>query len=323
MIGDSYNKVSGVTTPAGQLLTATTTTVSEDSIDLLANKDIALGREVNAIVNIATGLVSARVGATAAVAVATDILTLASHGLLTGAPVVLVTTTTPSGVNFGRIYYAVVLSSSTFRLASTLALALAGAPDVDFGGTDGNVTFTVVPELEVQIIAAGNAALTTEIQVLGSSGKLQGRIAQGCVIGTNTIAAPSVDPLPEGTPVTLAGTFTGSGLAAGTYFACNTTTSGFALAATRADAMAATPVTLAFVVGSSSGVTYTIADSMLAAAGPQVLVRANPLPVGIPGRFLGLRYVASAPLAQGAVIAHISPLAAASDPKVYPSGFGV
>lgn len=320
MIGDSYNKVSGVTTPTGQVITAALSTVSEDSIDLLANKDIGLGRGITAVVNFVLGLVSTRVGASATVVVATDVCTLASHGLQTGSPLILVTATTiTTGFTLGRVYYAVPLTSSTFKLATTLTLALAGTPDVDFGAADGSFTFTAIPELEVQVIAANTAALSTEIQVLATTGKVQGRVAQPVVIGTNVITYPVNDPLPEGTPVTIAGTLTGSGLTAGTYYACNTSTSNFALALTRADAMAASPVTVACVVGTSSGVTFTIADGMLGTSGPQLLLQVNPMD-GIPGRYLGLRYLSSSSLSQATVAAQIG-LIAIAVPKVYPSGF--
>lgn len=55
-----------------------------------------------------------------------DLVTLASHGLSTGQPVSFSVITTTTGISVGTIYYVIFASSSTFQLASSVALARAG-----------------------------------------------------------------------------------------------------------------------------------------------------------------------------------------------------
>ena len=57
---------------------------------------------------------------------ATDLLTKANHGLTTGQRVDVVSITGGSGITAGDVTYAIVVSSSTFKLATSAANALAG-----------------------------------------------------------------------------------------------------------------------------------------------------------------------------------------------------
>jgi hypothetical protein len=76
----------------------------------------------------------------------TDLFTVASGTVpATGTPVVLETNTEPGGLKSGTVYYTINASSSTFKLASTRTLALAGtAIDVTSQGS-GTHNFFFVP----------------------------------------------------------------------------------------------------------------------------------------------------------------------------------
>jgi hypothetical protein len=77
------------------------------------------------------------------VTVGTDLITIASHDLVTGQAFTLTTTgVLPGGLSLATTYYAIVISSSTFKIASSLANALAGTP-VDITSAAGGGTHTV------------------------------------------------------------------------------------------------------------------------------------------------------------------------------------
>lgn len=72
-----------------------------------------------------------------------DLFTKASHGLETGDPVVLTAMTSVVGVTVGTRYWVIKVSSSTFKLATTYALAMAGTGiDITTDGTAGTITPT-------------------------------------------------------------------------------------------------------------------------------------------------------------------------------------
>lgn len=72
-----------------------------------------------------------------------DIVTKAAHGLSTGDRVVFTSGTGFTGLTATTAYYAIVLSSSTFKLATTRALAQAGtAVNITADGSDGVFTPT-------------------------------------------------------------------------------------------------------------------------------------------------------------------------------------
>lgn len=77
-----------------------------------------------------------------------DTISISSHGYYTGL-VVQATTSSgslPAGLSTSTNYFVVVIDPNTIKLATTLALALAGTPDVDITayGTDGS-TITLTP----------------------------------------------------------------------------------------------------------------------------------------------------------------------------------
>lgn len=72
-----------------------------------------------------------------------DLFTKTAHGLETGDPVVLTAMTSVVGVTVGSRYWVIKASSSTFKLASTYALARAGTGiDITTDGTSGTITPT-------------------------------------------------------------------------------------------------------------------------------------------------------------------------------------
>ncbi len=330
MLGDLHTRFSGAsvsggiaTANAGQAVTAAGATVSENSLDQLAMRDFGAGREAFAVINIVAGPVATRTNVSATVVVATDICTLASHGLPTGTPVILLTATTIStGFTLGTVYYVIALTANTFSLATTKAIALTGVADVNFGAADGSFTFTAIPEVEFQVIAAGDSALTTDIQVLGSSGPLQARVAHNVTFTEATnVCNHSGMQVYEGAPVVFGGAGTQpTGITAGvTYFMANTTATTFQMAASRADAMAGIVIDIS--TAGSGVLTATIGDRQLATGGPQLAVRFNPQD-GLQGRHLGVRYINTEPMSAATYIAQLGPLLPQS-PKLYPIGYSV
>lgn len=69
---------------------------------------------------------------------ATDVITKATHGLVTGDRVVFTTGTGFTGLTAGQIYYAIVIDANTFKVATTAANAVAGtAVDITVDGSAG------------------------------------------------------------------------------------------------------------------------------------------------------------------------------------------
>lgn len=72
-----------------------------------------------------------------------DLFTKAAHGLTTGQRVVVTAITGGTGVTAGTAYFVINVSSSTFKLATTRALAIAGtAIDITVDGSAGTITPT-------------------------------------------------------------------------------------------------------------------------------------------------------------------------------------
>jgi hypothetical protein len=72
---------------------------------------------------------------------ATDLLTKAAHGMVTGDPFVITFSSGFTGLTTATKYYAVVVSSSTFKVATTRANAEAGTVvDITGDGTGASVT---------------------------------------------------------------------------------------------------------------------------------------------------------------------------------------
>lgn len=85
-------------------------------------------------------------GQTVTAVAATDILTTAAHGFTTGLKVQFTTTTTlPAGLSTSTDYFVVVLSSTTFKVATSLANAIAATPVIVDITTTGTGVHTVTP----------------------------------------------------------------------------------------------------------------------------------------------------------------------------------
>lgn len=108
--------------------------------------------------------------ATSAVDTATEIITLASTSTLsTGMPIVFTSTTTvPAGLTSGTVYYAIVLSSTTIKVATSVANAEAGtAVNITSQGTGTHTISSGAHTLGVSFSLADN----DEIWLDGRKGK--------------------------------------------------------------------------------------------------------------------------------------------------------
>jgi len=87
------------------------------------------------------------------ISVANNTITEANHGLTTGQTIVFTTTgTLPAELTPGTTYYVIVASSSTYKVATTLALAIAGtAIDLTDDGDAGTHTATFQTYVPVRV----------------------------------------------------------------------------------------------------------------------------------------------------------------------------
>lgn len=83
----------------------------------------------------------ARTTRTGAATVATNLITLAAHGLVNGQQVILKSLSTVTGVAINTTYYVVGVTANTFQLSLT-----PGGAAIDLTGADGNVTFLEAPD---------------------------------------------------------------------------------------------------------------------------------------------------------------------------------
>lgn len=105
------------------------------------------------------------------VVIATGVWTLSSHALETGMSVYLTTTgALPTGLAANTLYYVIKVDSSTFKLASTYAYAVAGTAialsgtqsgthtvvDCQYGLGDGSTTFNLPDDRDRSTIGAGS-----------------------------------------------------------------------------------------------------------------------------------------------------------------------
>lgn len=88
----------------------------------------------------------------------TNVITEVGHGLTTGQPVLIssnvgLITVSGTALTATTSYYAIVLSSSTFKLAYTYTAAMAGTPVIDFTAVAaGNVTFSYGNDLTASTV---------------------------------------------------------------------------------------------------------------------------------------------------------------------------
>lgn len=111
-------------------------------------------------------------------AATTDICTAVAHGLLTGDQVQVASATTlPAGLSAATYYYVYKLSADTFKLCTTLALAVAGGTYVDITDTGtGAHTITLKTNL-VGVAGAPSGIITAFRPVLPTAGIKQKLVA--------------------------------------------------------------------------------------------------------------------------------------------------
>lgn len=80
-------------------------------------------------------------------AAATDIFTTATHGFVTGDMIIYNATVAPEGIVDGNIYYAEVLTTTTFKLYPTAADAVANTNVIDFGEGGAGVTVKKITDI--------------------------------------------------------------------------------------------------------------------------------------------------------------------------------
>ena len=123
---------------------------------------------------------AADVGATTATVTITiaapGVVTWSSHSLSTGTPVVFTTTgALPTGIVSGTTYYAVVVTDSTFQLASSVANAIAATPTVittsgTQSGTHTGTRYNITQRLSMQSITGVTDRLGADLFIQGSQG---------------------------------------------------------------------------------------------------------------------------------------------------------
>lgn len=336
MITDAYTKVSS----AQALTTATAVAplVSTSSIDLQARADIGGGRPLRMAFNTVAAFVpgvgsTVITGVAAAVTVTSatpGVVSLTAHALPVGTPVIIAdtTTTVPTNLVIGTVYYVTNPASGTFQLASSLANAHLGT-GLATASTGTAVKITVLSTLDFQVIGADDAALTTGIEVLGTSGPIAYRAARRVVSFTVSgyVVAHTAHGLSAGTPVTFSVSGSGAmpaGLTAGVtyYVILGADADKLVLASTRENALAG----IADVTFSDTGtlpIMLTVADRLLSAGGPQVYVECNPQ-TGLHKhkRYVGARYVTNSSVFAGSVTAQLLP-EADQGMKKFPSGYTV
>lgn len=290
-------------TPVVDLLTGDGTgtiapPASATSIDRLARHDFGGGRTPQFVTFTPIAPAAMHGGSTAAATTAATELftTVAPHGLTAGTPVYISAVVTTTGLTLGQVYYvsALSLTATTFRLATTRALAMNGQSDVLLAGGDGTVTFGAIPSLDVQVIVSDNEDLSAPFEIVGCSGPIQQRHGLVCTFdssaGVETVILPGHN-LARGTPVVFSNA--GGGLPAEVlpgviYFVVPLSATAFRLATTYENAMAGTFILLS---GNGTGThTVQVRDQVLIAGGQPIIVDVNPRFAFYGRRYIGLRY---------------------------------
>lgn len=334
MLGDAFNKLS-----AAQTLTASA--VSTNVIDLLARKDIAPGTPFGMAFTVDVSPAAAYNGEAVTATNASDIITLAAHGLLVGDMVTLggtggVAGTVPTGLEFGRAYFVTNPTANTFQLSTTRAIAFSGVADGLFTADGANLGLTVHPTAEFQIVIGDlNTLAETNrpLQVIGTSGAIPLRMPRRTTATAATdILTTTAHGLETGTPIVLS--IEGSGvlpaatptLVAGqVYYAIVASTSTFKLALTPEAAFAGVAVDLTGT--GTQPYFWKVADNNLIAAKTLVKVDANiSNELFIPNRYLGARYLVTGKLTTPAMAVTAMPVIGGAfplSPITYPSGWSV
>jgi hypothetical protein len=151
------------------LVWSSTTSVS-NGVDLLLTRRAAANLRFGA----------ADVGATTTTVTITiaapGVVTWTSHGLSTGTPVVFTTTgALPTGITAGTTYYAVVITTSTFQIASSVANAIAATPTVittsgTQSGTHTGTRYNITQRLSMQSNTGVTDRLGADLIITGSQG---------------------------------------------------------------------------------------------------------------------------------------------------------
>jgi hypothetical protein len=123
---------------------------------------------------------AADVGATTAtvtITIATPgVVTWTRHTLSTGTPVVFTTTgALPTGITSGTTYYAVVVDTNTFQIASSVANAIAATPTVittsgSQSGTHTGTRYNITQRLSMQSVTGVTDRLGADLIITGSQG---------------------------------------------------------------------------------------------------------------------------------------------------------
>jgi hypothetical protein len=123
---------------------------------------------------------AADVGATTATVTITiaapGVVTWTGHTLSTGTPVVFTTTgALPTGITSGTTYYAVIVTDSTFQIASSVANAIAATPTVittsgTQSGTHTGTRYNITQRLSMQSVTGVTDRLGADLFIQGSQG---------------------------------------------------------------------------------------------------------------------------------------------------------
>jgi hypothetical protein len=139
-----------------------------------ANIDTILTRRGAA--NLRLGAADAAGSATVTITIATPgVVTWSGHGLSTGTPVIFSTTgALPTGITAGTTYYVIAVDTNTFRIATSLANALAGTAVNTSGSQSGTHTGqrgAIDQMLSVQSVVAGTTNFPgADFVISGSQG---------------------------------------------------------------------------------------------------------------------------------------------------------
>ncbi len=128
-----------------------------------------------------------------------DTYTSVAHGLLTGdGPVRVVNSggALPAGLVAATDYWVIRLTADTFKLATTLALALAGTPlNITTDGT-GTQTLqdTGSTKRRADLVVDGNTTINDNLSVLGSYGAISAStlVTSGTVIATGSVTGSDI-----------------------------------------------------------------------------------------------------------------------------------